>query len=73
MFTLTPESIRKLHGTPLTFSKTNGALTSLAYISNLNMFSSSELDGVSRGTDLRSTWLTLFEGLGLPFQWFPLC
>lgn len=63
MFTLAPESIKNLHVTPLTFNDTNGALTLVRGL-NVNVYSSSELDGGERGLDSSFTWLTVCGGLG---------
>ena len=56
MFSLAPESTRKLHLTPLTFSETNGALTISTGVSAQNAYPSSEHDGVSRGMHVACTW-----------------
>ena len=58
MFTLAPESTNNLYVTPLTFNDTKGALP-LVGESNVNVYSSSELDGGERGFDSSFTWLTV--------------
>ena len=68
MFTLAPESTKNLHTTPFIFKETKGALTFEAGTSNLNVYSPSELDKVSRSSHFDSNRLTFcfFFSLGLP-------
>ena len=67
VFTLAPGSTKNLHTTPFTLKQTKRALTFEAGTSNPNVYSSSELEKVSRSSHSAPTRLTscFFFSLGL--------